>query len=73
MLNEKETQAILEQFFGECMNFWKRQGHEIKEAFAFAIEDVEKINNDPYVPHGKKLDAKTKEDFIHYRKMDLGR
>ena len=73
MLSEKETQEVLEKFFNDCMGFWKRQGHEIKEAFAFAIEDVERLTTDPFVPCGKKLDEKAKADFIRYRKMDLGR
>ena len=73
MLTEKETQIALENFFNDCVNFWKGQGYEYKEAFKLAIEDTIKITTDPFSPHGDKLDLNTKEKFINYREMDLGR
>ena len=73
MLTEKETQIALEHFFNDCVNFWKSQGYEYKEAFELAIEDTIKITTDPFLPHGDKLDVDTKEKFIHYREIDLGR
>lgn len=72
MLNEKETQLALEHFFNDCVNFWKGQGYEYKEAFELAISDTTAISTDPFSPYGDKLDPETKEKFIHYRKMDLG-
>ena len=73
MLNEKETQVILEKFFNNCVNFWKREGHEYKEAFALAIEDAKKISTNPFSPCGEKLDVGAQIQFIKYREMDLGR
>ena len=73
MLTENETQIALEHFFNDCVNFWKGQGYEYKEAFELAIEDTIKITTDPFSPHGDKLDVDTKEKFIYYREMDLGR
>ena len=73
MLNEKETNAILEKFFGECLRYWKMSGSDDREAFEYALDDVKRVKRDPYVPSGKLVNAAAKAQFVHYREMDLGR
>ena len=72
MLNTHETQLVLEKFFKDCTNFWDRQGYDERESFIKAIEDVERITTDPFSPCGKKLNMKTKEKFLGYRRQDVG-
>ena len=72
MLNERETQIILEQFFEDCKRHWKCAGYDERKAFEFAISDVEFIERDPFSPFGNELDQETKEKFIKYKKQDLG-
>lgn len=72
MLNERETQIILEAFFKECFNRWKGVGYDERKAFEFALSDVEFLDRDPFSPYGNELDQETKEKFIKYRKQDLG-
>lgn len=72
MLNEKETELILEEAMRSSVRFWGRQGYDEREAFIKAIEEVEEMTTDPMSPCGKKLDVNTKSKFINYRKMDLG-
>ena len=72
MLNERETTLALEEAMRGNVKFWKRQGYDEREAFIKALEEVERMTYDPSVPCGDKLDVKTKEKFIYYRKMDLG-
>lgn len=71
MLNEQETQLVLQQFFGECLSFWKRSISDEREAFKNAIDDVRSLTKDPYSPQGKKLDEDVKTRFIKYRELDL--
>lgn len=73
MLSKKETELTLEHFFNDCLNFWKRQGHDERKAFECALEDVRNIQTDPFSPCGDKLDEETQLKFIHYREMDLGK
>ena len=72
MLNEKETELVLENIMRDNMRFWERQGYDEREAFIKALEEVEGMTTDPMSPYGKKLDVNTKSRFINYRKMDLG-
>ena len=72
MLNEKDTQLVMENFFRECQNFWRRTINDEREVFAKALNDVSSITTDPFSPCGDKLDVNTKENFIKYREMDLG-
>lgn len=72
MLNQHETQLVMENFFRDCLNFWRRNANDEREAFDKALNDVRRITTDPFSPHGDKLDAETKEKFIRYREMDLG-
>lgn len=72
MLNAHETQLAMEHFFRDCLNFWRRNTHDEREAFEKALNDTRRITTDPFSPCGKKLDVCTKEKFIKYREMDLG-
>ena len=72
MLNERETQLVMENFVRECQNFWRRTINDEREVFAKALNDVSSITTDPYSPCGDKLDEKTRVAFIRYRKIDLG-
>jgi hypothetical protein len=71
VLNEKETQLIIEGFFRECLEFWNRNKTDSREAFQMAIKDIECLTRDPYEPCGKLLDAAAKDKFVKYRKIDL--
>lgn len=71
MLNEKETQLIIEGFFKECLEFWNRTKTDSREAFQMAIKDIEYLTRDPYEPCGKLIDVTTRDKFVKYRKIDL--
>lgn len=72
MLNERETELVLDHTMIDCRKFWERQGYDEREAFIKALEEIEEMTTDPSSPCGEKLDIATKEKFIHYRKMDIG-
>ena len=72
MLNEKQTILALEESMRGGRRSWERQGYDEREAFIKALDEVAEMTTDPMSPYGEKLDAKTKEQFIAYRKMDLG-
>ncbi len=72
MLNAHETQLVMEHFFNDCLNFWRRNTNDKRAAFEKALNDVRGITTDPFSPCGKKLNVATKENFIKYREMDLG-
>ena len=72
MLNEHDTQLVMENFFRDCLNFWRRTINDEREVFAKALNDVSNITTDPFSPYGEKLDEQTKGEFIRYREMDLG-
>lgn len=72
MLNEHDTQLVMENFFKDCLNFWRRNTNDEREAFEKALNDIRRITTDPFSPCGDKLDVETKEKFIKYREMDLG-
>lgn len=72
MLNEHETQLVMENFFRDCLNFWRRNTNDEREAFKGALNDARRITTDPFSPCGKKLDVEIKDKFIKYREMDLG-
>ena len=73
MLSERESELVLEKFFNECLRYWDTQNYDERDAFRLALEDIKRIKHDPYVPAGKPINLKAKENFIHYREMDLGR
>lgn len=72
MLNEQETQLVMENFFRDCLNFWRRSVNDEREAFEKALNDIRRITTDPFSPCGDGLDGETKRKFINYREMDLG-
>lgn len=72
MLNEKETQLVLETAMRDNMKFWERQGYDKREAFIKALEEIKEITTDPMSPCDKKIDVKTKQKFVRYRLQDLG-
>lgn len=72
MLNEHDTQLVMENFFRDCLSFWRRSTNDEREAFENALNDIRRITTDPFSPCGDKLDVETKEVFIRYREMDLG-
>lgn len=72
MLNQHDTQLVMENFFRDCLNFWRRNTNDEREAFENALNDVRRITTNPFSPRGDKLDVETKEKFIKYREMDLG-
>ena len=71
MLNARQTQIILEDFFNDCYKFWRSRGHSERKAYALTIEDTIRLKRNPFVPIGGKLDPETKEKFIEYRYQDL--
>jgi hypothetical protein len=73
MLNKQQTQIVLEKFFKDCENFWKRTGRNEREAFESALDDTKHISTDPFSPRGDKLDPEVKAEFIKYREQDLGK
>ena len=72
MLNERETELVLDHTMIDCRKFWERQGYDEREAFIKALEEIEEMTTDPMSPCGDKLDVSAKKKFIEYRKMDLG-
>jgi hypothetical protein len=72
MLNEHDTQLVMEHFFRDCQNFWRRTINDEREVFEKALNDMRSIITDPFSPYGKKLNVETKEKFIRYREIDLG-
>lgn len=72
MLNAHDTQLVMENFFRDCLNFWRRSTNDEREAFEKALNDMRRITTDPFSPCGDSLDVETKEKFIKYREMDLG-
>lgn len=72
MLNAHDTQLVMEHFFRDCLNFWRRSINDEREAFEKALNDTRGITTNPFSPCGDKLDVGTKINFIKYREMDLG-
>ena len=69
MLTEKETEDILTQFFVECLKYQKTQTKNEDEAFEKAIEDIDKIQFDPFSPQGEKLSIDGKQRFLGQKRM----
>ena len=72
MLNEQETQLVLEGSMRDGIRFWEHQGLDRREAFIKALEEIVAMTSDPNSPYGEQLDVVTKKNFIHYRNIDLG-
>lgn len=73
MLDANKTQTTLEKFFNDCLCFWRRSGSDERQAFEYALDDVNGLKRDPFVPVGELLDEETKANFIRYREIDLGK
>lgn len=71
MLNERETQLVIEGYFREYLAFWNRTITDAREAFKKAIRDIEELTRDPYEPCEKLIDISTRDKFVKYRKQDL--
>lgn len=69
MLTEKETENILTQFFAECLKYQKTQTKDEDEAFEKTIEDISKIEFDPFSPQGEKLSLEAKQRFLEQKRM----
>lgn len=72
MLNERETELVLDHAMKDCRRFWERQGYDEREAFIKSLDEVKEMTTDPNSPCGDKLDMDAKDRFVYYRKMDLG-
>lgn len=73
MLSKHETLVIMEDFFRDCLGFWRRNVDDEREAFERALNDVSCITTDPFSPHGDKLDEEAKEKYLKNKAMDLRR
>ena len=47
MLNERETELVLDHTMIDCRKFWERQGYDEREAFIKALEEIEEMTTDP--------------------------
>ena len=72
MLSKHETLVIMDDFFRDCLGFWRRNVDDEREAFKKALNDVRDITTNPFSPHGDTLDAEAKEKYIKNREIDLG-
>lgn len=67
-MNYNETIQTLNEFYEDCLKFWKKEGKGAEHA----IRDIEFLEHDPFSPSGKKLDTKAKSDFINQKRNSLG-
>ena len=63
MLEYKKSYELIEQFYYECLAFWKKEGEGAK-AYELAKLDVEAVLTNPFDPQGEYLDPQAKKDFI---------
>lgn len=71
MLSKHETLVIMDDFFRDCLGFWRRNVDDEREAFENALNDVRCITTNPFSPHGDKLDVEAKAKYIKNRELDL--
>lgn len=79
MLDKDKSEAILEDFYRDNLNYWRREGNDEFEAHKSALENdmigLFKQNNgclhDPNVPRGEELDIPTTIAFLKARCIDL--
>ena len=64
MINRNDTMALLDNFFNDCLVFWKREGKSQNEAFDLALKDVSHVIYNPFEPNGDLLDVGGKEEYI---------
>lgn len=75
-LTAEETKQILDKFYVECLNFWKREtdrDNKIKkdDVEQLALRDVKCIKRDPTVPLGRYLDVTAKEEWVQEKEKQL--
>lgn len=54
MKNYQETMEILESFYKECVEHWKRENSKMPEMLAMA--DIIRLRRNPYSPNGEEPD-----------------
>lgn len=68
----KDWEAILEQFFGECLRYWEKtlgvDSDLSKEPYINAIKEIP--HNNPYKKAGEEIPKEIRDKFIKYRLMD---
>lgn len=64
MLPYDKSYKLIEQFYYECLAFWKREG-EGAQAYELAKLDVEAVLTNPFDPQGDYLDPQAKKDFFN--------
>ena len=71
-MDKNETMALLEKFFGECLQYWERtlkaDSDLSREAYINAIDEIPKTN--PYKMSGEELNPDWVAEFRKYRLMD---
>ena len=72
MLSKHETLVIMEDFFRDCLGFWRRNVDDEREAFKRALDDVSHITTNPFSPYGDTLDTEAKKKYLKNKEMDLG-
>ena len=68
---DKKTWDILNEFYNDCLNFWKKQLNNSEPPEIYALKDVENIQCNPFSPNGEKLDTITKEKWISEKRKKL--
>lgn len=56
-MNKIKTSEVLIRFYGDCKNFWLREGEDDRQAKELALKDLERLKTNPYEPRGEELDA----------------
>lgn len=64
MLSYDKSYKLVEQFYYDCLNFWKKEGKG-GEAYELAKLDVLRITTNPFEPQGDKLNEQAKQDFFN--------
>lgn len=82
MINAKETQKILEEWYSNNVRYWLRQTKEPvderevnRRSLEWDLIEIYQFNgnclHNPFTPNGEELDKQTVLDFFKYRCMDL--
>lgn len=65
-LTAEETRKIIEQFYKDCLKFWKNEKKHHQDRYKnqidpikLAIRDVLLLKSNPYVPSYQALDSQT--------------
>lgn len=62
MKSYDETIKICEKFYTECVRFWNRENHA--EPAKMALDDVSRLEFNPFSPNGEKLDKAAVNGFV---------